>query len=65
MKAKITHGRITDIMNISEDIEKILIDELSKSIDKEILKRIGYEKIKKRLKSIEKIINYNDRHSSC
>lgn len=74
MKAKITPEQINDIqsiqgISITEDMEKALIDELSKNIDKEILNQIfkmgKYEKIKKRLKSIEKIINYNGRHSSC
>lgn len=74
MKAKITPEQINDIqsiqgISITEDIEKALIDELSKNMEKEILNQIfkmgKYEKIKKRLKSIEKIINYNGRHSSC
>lgn len=64
MKLKATYGRIADIMNISEDMEKILIDELSKSIDKEILKKIGYDKkIKNRFQSIEKIIDYKPKLS--
>jgi glutamine cyclotransferase len=65
MKLKASHGRVADTMNISEEMEKTLVDELSKSIDKEILKKIAYDKIKNRLQSIEKIIDYNDRRSSC
>lgn len=73
MKAKITPEQINDIqsiqgISITEDMEKALIDEVSKNIDKEILNQIfkmGNGKIKKRLKSIEKIIDYNDRRSSC
>lgn len=66
MKLKASHGRIDDIMNISEEMEKTLVDELSKSINKEILKNLfnlaKEEKEKKRINSIKRILNYKTKY---
>jgi len=64
MESDINTTKIDDFMDISKEMEDILVDELTKEIDKNIIETIKklpecqrYERIKKRKEKLNRILD--------